>query len=160
MIILAWYIAADRLTPYTSQARVEGFVVGVAPKVAGLVTEVNIRNNQQVAAGEVLFVIDDSDYLIAVERAESELEKAQQQLAAGDAGVVAARAGLDAALANQDGGVVVPASTRWVDAGEDLPLFDGRMQCATCHDAHNGTPGPFMRRRDTGTASICVDCHA
>ena len=102
VIILAWYIAADRLTPYTSQARVEGFVVGVAPKVAGLVTEVNIRNNQQVAVGEVLFVIDDSDYLIAVERAESELEKAQQQLAAGDAGVVAARAGLDAALANQE----------------------------------------------------------
>jgi multidrug resistance efflux pump len=31
VVLLSWYIAADRLTPYTSQARVEGFVVGVAP---------------------------------------------------------------------------------------------------------------------------------
>lgn len=102
ILILTWYVAADRLTPYTSQARVEGFVVGVAPKVAGLVSEVNIANNQSVAAGDTLFMIDDSDYLIALERAESELQKAQQQLAAGDAGVEAARAGLDAAVANQE----------------------------------------------------------
>ena len=102
ILLLAWYISADRLTPYTSQARVEGFVVGVAPKVAGLITEVNITNNQHVAAGDVLFLVDDSDYLIALERAESELQKAQQQLAAGDSGVDAARAGLDAALANQE----------------------------------------------------------
>lgn len=99
--LLVWYISADRLTPYTSQARVQGFVVGVAPKVAGLITEVSVGNNQQVAATELLFTLDQSDYLIAVQRAESDLEKARQQLAAGDAGVDAARAGLEAALANE-----------------------------------------------------------
>lgn len=99
--LLAWYISADRLTPYTSQARIEGFVVGVAPKVAGLITKVNVVNNQSVVASDVLFTIDQSDYLIALQRAESDLEKARQQLAAGDAGVDAARAGLDAALANE-----------------------------------------------------------
>ena len=52
--LLVWYISADRLTPYTSQARVQGFVVGVAPKVAGLITEVSVGNNQQVEATELL----------------------------------------------------------------------------------------------------------
>ncbi|MDG1065156.1 MAG: HlyD family secretion protein [Luminiphilus sp.] len=101
LALLAWYISADRLTPYTSQARVEGFVVGVAPKVAGSITQVNVSNNQRVDAGDLLFSIDQSDYLIAIERATSDLEKARQQLAAGDAGVDAARAGLEAALANE-----------------------------------------------------------
>ncbi|MGD2007404.1 MAG: HlyD family secretion protein [Cellvibrionales bacterium] len=101
VVLLSWYIAADRLTPYTSQARVEGFVVGVAPKVAGLVTAVTVGNNQTVSAGDVLFTIDTSDYEIALQRAESDYEKALQQLAAGDAGVTAARAGLVAAQANE-----------------------------------------------------------
>jgi multidrug resistance efflux pump len=101
IVLLAWYVSADRQTPYTSQARVEGFVVGVAPKVAGLITQVHVANNQRVQASDLLFTLDQSDYLIALQRAESDLEKARQQLAAGDAGVAAARAGLEAALANE-----------------------------------------------------------
>ncbi|MEM6545664.1 MAG: HlyD family secretion protein, partial [Pseudomonadota bacterium] len=27
---LAWYLTSDRFTPYTTQARVQGYVVGVA----------------------------------------------------------------------------------------------------------------------------------
>ena len=40
VLSLVWYLLADRFTPYTSQARVQGYVVGVAPKVAGVVTDV------------------------------------------------------------------------------------------------------------------------
>ena len=40
LLSLTWYLAGDRFTPYTSQARVQGYVIGVAPKVAGVVTEV------------------------------------------------------------------------------------------------------------------------
>ena len=98
---LAWYLAADRMTPYTSQARIEGFVVGVAPKVAGLITEVLVENNSWVEAGQPLFVVDSADYDIALERAQSELEKARRSVQAGDASVIAARAALDAALANE-----------------------------------------------------------
>ena len=32
---LAWYFVSDRLTPYTSQARVQAFVVPVAAEVSG-----------------------------------------------------------------------------------------------------------------------------
>jgi len=101
LISLSWYLAADRFTPYTTQARVEGYVVGVAPKVAGLVTQVWVKNNQQVAKGDRLFEIDPSQYQIAVDRASSDLENTERQVNAGSAGVEAARAKLRAAEANE-----------------------------------------------------------
>jgi len=66
----------------------------------------------------------------------------------------------DATLANTDGGVVIPYSLKWVDAGQNLPLYNGYMQCTTCHDAHNGNSGVFLRQTNTGTDTICLDCHA
>ena len=98
---LGWYLLADRYTPYTSQARVEGYVVGVAPKVAGLVTDVWVQNNQEVQEGERLFQIDQSSYQIALDKAKSDLVNARQQVKAGDAAVESAEANLEAALANE-----------------------------------------------------------
>ena len=74
LLSLVWYLLSDRFTPYTSQARVQGYVVGVAPKVAGVVTQVWVRNNQEVEKGQRLFEIDSSQYEIALESAESNLE--------------------------------------------------------------------------------------
>ena len=90
LLSLLWYLTADRFTPYTSQARVEGYVVGVAPKVAGLVTEVWVKNNQEVEEGQSLFQIDPLQYEIALTKAQSDLENARRQVKAGDAAVVAA----------------------------------------------------------------------
>lgn len=101
VLSLCWYLLADRFTPYTSQARVQTYVVGVAPKVGGLVTQVWIKNNQQVAAGEQLFEIDPSQYRIALSKARSDLEQARRQVEAGNAGVESARANLQAAQANR-----------------------------------------------------------
>jgi len=100
LLSLLWYLAADRFTPYTTQARVEGYVVGVAPKVAGLVTQVWVSNNIQVKEGDRLFEIDPSQYQLALDRARSDLENTQRQVSAGDASVEAARAKLRAAEAN------------------------------------------------------------
>lgn len=97
---LCWYLVADRYTPSTSQARVSGYVVGVAPKVAGIVTEVLVENNQRVEEGTPLFQIDRSMYEIALSRARSDLENARSQVDAGSAGVEAARAVLSSAQAN------------------------------------------------------------
>ncbi len=99
---LVWYLLADRFTPYTTQARVQGYVVGVAPKVAGVLTNVWIKNNQIVEDGQQLFEIDPSQYRIAVEKARSDLETARRQVDAGSSAVEAARAGLLAAKANAD----------------------------------------------------------
>lgn len=97
---LIWYLFADRYTPYTSQARVDGYVVGVAPKVAGLVTEVWVQNNMQVEVGQKLFQIDPSQYTIALDKAKSGLETTQRQVDAGGAAVRSARANLLSAQAN------------------------------------------------------------
>ena len=100
LLSLSWYLAADRFTPYTTQARVQAYVVGVAPQVSGYVVEVNVENNQQVEAGEQLFRIDTSQYDIALAKAQSDYENALRQVDAGDAGVEAARANLRSAQAN------------------------------------------------------------
>jgi multidrug resistance efflux pump len=80
---------------------VQGFVVGVAPKVGGLVTRVWVKNNQEVEAGDPLFEIDPSQYEIALQRAESDLQNTRSQVDAGGAGVESARANLRIALANE-----------------------------------------------------------
>lgn len=100
-VSLAWYLLADRFTPYTQQARVGAFVVPVASEVAGRVVRVNVRNNQLVTAGDVLFEVDPQPYEIAVERAHADLEATRRQIAAGTAGIASAQASLRAAQANE-----------------------------------------------------------
>jgi multidrug resistance efflux pump len=100
VLSLLWYLVADRYTPYTNQARIEGFVVGVAPQVAGKVTKVWVTNNQEVEEGRPLFEIDPSHYQIALNKARSDLENARKQVGAGSAVVATARANLVAARAN------------------------------------------------------------
>jgi multidrug resistance efflux pump len=101
LLSLSWYLLADRFTPYTSQARVQGYVVGIAPKVAGLVTQVWVDNNQEVEAEQPLFEVDPSQYQITLDKARSDLENARRQVSAGEAAVESARANLRAAQANE-----------------------------------------------------------
>ena len=67
VVLFLYSLIADRLTPYTSQATVQAFVVRMAPEVAGRVIEVNVIDNQRVKAGDVLFRIDPQPYEIAVQ---------------------------------------------------------------------------------------------
>lgn len=101
VISLAWYLLADRFTPYTQQARVGAYVIAVAPEVAGRVIRVNVRNNQDVNAGDLLFELDPEPYQIAVERALADLESTRRQIAAGTAGIASAQAALRAAQAGE-----------------------------------------------------------
>ena len=98
---LAWYFAADRLTPYTSQARVQAFVVPVAAEVAGKVLRVHVKNNDDVPRGQPLFDIDPSQYQIALDRSRADYESVRRTVAAAVAAVEAARASLQAAEANR-----------------------------------------------------------
>ncbi len=101
ILTLAWYLLADRFTPYTQQARVQAFVVPVAAEVAGRVVRVQVRNNQDVKAGEVLFEVDPSQYRIAVDRARADLETMRRQIGASTAAIDSALASLLAAQANE-----------------------------------------------------------
>jgi multidrug resistance efflux pump len=101
VLSLSWYLVSDRYAPYTTQARVQGYVIGVAPEVAGSVTQVWVSNNQEVDEGQRLFEIDPTPYRIALARAESDLANARSQVQAGDAAVEAARASLKAVQAGE-----------------------------------------------------------
>lgn len=101
LLSLTWYLLADRFTPYTQQARVGAFVIPVASEVAGRVIRVNVRNNQDVKAGEVLFEVDSQPYQIAVDRARADLESTRRQIGASTAGIASAQANLRAAQANE-----------------------------------------------------------
>jgi multidrug resistance efflux pump len=97
---LLWSFVADRLTPHTSQARVQAFVVPVAAEVAGKVLKVHVRNNDDVQRGQPLFDIDPSQYQIALQRSRADYESVRRSVNASAATVEAARASLQAAQAN------------------------------------------------------------
>jgi len=101
-IVFVWYVVADRLAPWTDQARVQAYVVPIVPQVSGRVIEVNVDKDQEVQQGEVLLKIDPSDYLLAVENAEAALEIAGQDIGASTATVITAQAGVVEAKANVD----------------------------------------------------------
>ena len=98
---LLWYFVADRLTPHTTQARVQAFVVPVAAEVVGKVLAVHVRNNDEVQPGQPLFDIDPEQYRIALQRSRSDFESVRSSVNASLATVEAARASLQAAQANQ-----------------------------------------------------------
>jgi multidrug resistance efflux pump len=98
-VLIAWYLAADRYTPFSSQARVDAYVIPIAPRVTGNVMTVNVSNNQLVRPDEVLLTIDDTQYQYAVNSARADLEAAEQEFGASSAGVDSATAGVAAARA-------------------------------------------------------------
>jgi multidrug resistance efflux pump len=100
-VLLVWYLVADRLTPFSTQARVKAYVVPIAPQVSGRVIEVKVVNNELVDADQALVMIDPENYRLAVESAQANLESARQSLGAANAAVESAAAGIDAALAQR-----------------------------------------------------------
>ena len=98
---LLLYFVGDRLTPYSSQARIQAFVVPVAAEVAGKVQKVHIKNNDEVQPGQALFEIDPGQYEIALQRSRADYDSIGRSVNASVAAVDAARASLQAAEANR-----------------------------------------------------------
>jgi multidrug resistance efflux pump len=98
---LAWYLMADRYTPYTQQARIDGYVVGISSEVSGVVSQVLVKNNQIIEEGQILFEIKSAQFEIALNKARSDFENVKRQIAAGTAGVKSAESNLAAARANK-----------------------------------------------------------
>lgn len=101
-LIFAWYIASDRITPNTDQARVKGLVLSVAPLVNGYVTKVNVSLHSKVKKGDTLFMIDRKPYEIAVAVSETNLEKVSQSINAGVSSIKSAVAKLNKAKVKLD----------------------------------------------------------
>ncbi|MDO9562808.1 MAG: biotin/lipoyl-binding protein, partial [Bradyrhizobium sp.] len=87
VVVLAagWTWARSRDEASTDNAYVRGDVTSLAPKVAGYVTNVEVEDNQNIQAGDVLFRIDDRDYRAKLAQAAANVEAAQARLANVDA---------------------------------------------------------------------------
>lgn len=70
-IFRAWVFYTE--SPWTRDARFSADVVAIAPDVAGLITNVNIHDNQLVKKDQILFTIDQPRYKKALEQAEADV---------------------------------------------------------------------------------------
>jgi len=93
-------------TPWTRDATVRAYVVTMAPEVAGRIVELHVVDNKFVHKGDLLMVIDPTNYTIAVSQAEAAVQQAQAsiqnidaQLDVQEAQINASQAALDQAEA-------------------------------------------------------------
>ncbi len=100
VIFFAWHLLSDKYTPYTSNGRIEAFVVPIAPEVSGTLSQVSVINNQVVLNDQDLAVIDPAKYELAVRKARADLQKAGQSSAADVSSVSTAKAKVAEADAN------------------------------------------------------------
>ena len=67
-----WYITGGRVMS-TDNAYVEADKVGITTDISGIVKEIDVKNNQHVEAGQVLFRFDDLPFRLALERAAAQV---------------------------------------------------------------------------------------
>lgn len=101
-VVFLWYIAADRLTPYTDQARIRTLIVPIVPRVSGYLVEANVRLHSRVEKGDLLFQLDRRPFELAVQAAEAQVDLAAQQMGAQGASVKAAVARVGVSKAQLD----------------------------------------------------------
>jgi multidrug resistance efflux pump len=76
--LLTWALwQAYMVAPWTRDGTVRVYVVSMAPEVAGRVVELPVSDNQLVRKGDILMVIDPTNYKIAVRQAEAAAEQAR-----------------------------------------------------------------------------------
>jgi len=79
--LLGWAMwGAYMAAPWTRDATVRAYVVNMAPEVAGRITELHLVDNQYVRKGDLLMVIDPTNYSIAVSQAEAAVQQAQASI--------------------------------------------------------------------------------
>lgn len=88
--------------PSTSNVRSYFRTVTILPESGGRVSEVHVKNGQVVEAGELLFRVDSSSQLAAVESAQSKVQEIDALLEVAESELAAAAAGVDQAKADFD----------------------------------------------------------
>jgi multidrug resistance efflux pump len=58
VLLVTYYVVADRYTPFTVDAYAQAYVVQVAPQVGGQVQRVHVSEGETVAKGALLFELD------------------------------------------------------------------------------------------------------
>ena len=76
--LLGWAVWGVYMgAPWTRDATVRAYVAIIAPEVAGRIVELPIVDNRYARKGDVLMVIDPTNYRIAVDQGEAAVRQAQ-----------------------------------------------------------------------------------
>jgi membrane fusion protein (multidrug efflux system) len=115
----AWYWWIEwRFFESTDDAYVESDVSVISPRVAGYIKEVRVKNNERVKAGQVLFVIDDTDYAARVAQAEAVVASEEAAIATDESRLDLQRAMIEQAKAD-----VAAAEAEQVRAKDDYRRY-------------------------------------
>ena len=68
------------VSPWTRDGQVRAQVANIAPQVAGQIVELDVHDDQFVHKGDLLYVIDKSDYKVAVAAAEADVSSKSADL--------------------------------------------------------------------------------
>lgn len=126
--VLAVWMVIQRFNfhPQTDDAEVFANLIGIAPEVEGRIVKINVKDNQLVRQGEVLFEIDPVPYEYALEAArslqttlEGQIRDLQRTIGAQNSAIGAARANSNSAeakIASAD--AAVEAAQASIDAAK------------------------------------------
>ncbi len=106
VVLILWVWSITERHPRTDDAVARANVVGIVPRVHGQIIKLNVQDNQEVKAGDVLFEVDPDDYQLALDKAKADLATLDQQIEVARAQdaelkfqIKAAEAGVEAAKA-------------------------------------------------------------
>jgi multidrug resistance efflux pump len=91
--LLGWAMwGAYMGTPWTRDATVRAYVVTMAPEVSGRIVELTVIDNKYIHKGDLLMVIDPTNYTIAVSQATAAVQQAQASVQNIDAQMIVQQA--------------------------------------------------------------------
>jgi len=128
---IVWVYLSTRNVETTDDAQVDGDAVVIAPKVAGYVVTLAVRDNQQVAAGDLLLKIDPRDYIAARDRAAAALALADAQLDTARVNLKMAKVTAPARLAQAKSQVEQAAANRDLAAENEKRQTNLSMKATT-----------------------------
>jgi multidrug resistance efflux pump len=144
--LLGWAMwKAYMLTPWTRDGTVRVYVATVAPEVPGRIVESRVVDNQLVHKGDLLLVIDPTDYRVAVQLSEATVRQAQADVE-----------NIEAQITMQE--AQVGASQAQVESAQAALTF-AKQQAARYRDlAENSTDGAANRLDPWPGASGAQEC--
>lgn len=81
-VVLIWQMVTYYLfAPWTRDGHIRVDVIQLAPDVSGLIERVEVHDNQPVSKGQVLFVIDQERFQVALKQAEAVRDARKESLA-------------------------------------------------------------------------------
>jgi membrane fusion protein (multidrug efflux system) len=95
---LIWWLNARHFES-TDDAFIDARQFAIAPKVTGYITDVEVTDNQHVAAGAVIAKIDPRDYEVGLEQAKANLAQTEAAISNVDAQIQGQRAQIEQAQA-------------------------------------------------------------